>query len=112
MFVYLSHAFLYIYSSLLYTILDAMNVTICRATQSSPYKLVFGQEPLVRLALIGELERCNIDDEENIPEGLLRELHVCSDSDDDSREDVSEVSAGEILEGYTDEQVCGQFVSL
>jgi hypothetical protein len=102
---------LYIYPSLLYTILDAMNVSICRATQSSPYKLVFGQEPLVRFALIGELERCNIDNEEDIPEGLLRELHVCGDSDD-SREDVIEVSADEMLEDNTDEQVFDQVVSV
>jgi len=53
-----------------------VNVTICRSTQCSPYKLVFGQDPLGNFALLGEMQRLEISDEEEIPEGLAYDLHL------------------------------------
>lgn len=56
--------------------LGAMNMTVCRSTNCSPYKLVFGQDPLVRFALLDELQRLDIIHEEDIPKGAMDELSI------------------------------------
>jgi hypothetical protein len=77
-------------------ILDAMNITVCRSTQTSPYKLVFGQDPLTRFALLDEMQRLDIMDEEEMPDGLIRELCLRVDDaalDGSIDEDIPEEGA-------------------
>lgn len=67
--------------------LDAMNVTVCRATTFSPYQLVFGQDPLARFALVDELRRLDITNEEDIPEGLMNALQPYDTSYNTDKDD-------------------------
>ncbi|CAG8696295.1 7977_t:CDS:2, partial [Cetraspora pellucida] len=45
----------------------AMNSQVCKSTKSTPYKLVFGQEPYAELSMISMLYQQNIIQEEDIP---------------------------------------------
>ncbi|CAG8848244.1 99_t:CDS:1, partial [Racocetra persica] len=45
----------------------AMNTQVCNATKTTPYQLVFGQDPQADLQIILMLYQQNIVNEENIP---------------------------------------------
>lgn len=91
--------------------LDTMNVTICRSTNCSPYKLVFGQDPLVRFALLDEMERHTLSNEEEVPNNLINELQLYNDdtfNDIIDEENVSEP----LLNGIFEDNVSNLFEKL
>ncbi|CAG8726260.1 6822_t:CDS:1, partial [Cetraspora pellucida] len=66
----------------------AMNNQECKATKSTPYQLVFGQQPQADLQMISMLYQQNIIREEDIPlenqSALFNQTYLDSDNDNQS----------------------------
>lgn len=67
-----------------------MNIQECKSTKSTPYQLVFGQEPHAELSMISMLYQQNIVREEDIP--LENQLALINNADTATNNGINDLN--------------------